>query len=303
MLLVTIVQIAVPLLLITVITFTRQPSFKRWLLTVLAYGMIVLYLLISSRWDISSLYLRAVIPVLFLVAAIWSFRRISVPAEVPGTLNSVLAWTINPALIVLMSGFLWFSLVGYATPDQAVDLKSPLRGTYVVLNGGTSPFLNGHFRVRPQSYALDIVGVNAFGARKSVFGSNENLESYVIYGQPVFSPCDGRVSAMVDGMPDLVPPDTDSENPAGNHVLIECEGFEILLAHLREHSTRVTIGDRVATGDLIGEVGNSGNTSEPHLHIHAESGGEPGVILDGKSVPITIEGRFLVRNSVFAQQD
>ena len=61
----------------------------------------------------------------------------------------------------------------------------------------------------------------------------------------------------------------------------------------------VTVGEIVTTGDPLGEVGNSGNTSEPHLHIHAERGGEPGVILDGNSVPITIEGRFLVRNSVF----
>ena len=73
----------------------------------------------------------------------------------------------------------------------------------------------------------------------------------------------------------------------------------MLVAHLRKHSVRVTVGDVVAAGDPLGEVGNSGNTSEPHLHIHAERGGEPGVILDGSSVPITIEGRFLVRNSVF----
>ncbi|MBT8071276.1 MAG: M23 family metallopeptidase [Gammaproteobacteria bacterium] len=295
----TIVQVTVPLLLISVIAFTRQPNIPRWVITILSHGMIILYLLISSRWDLSSLYLRVVIPVLFLLAAAWSFRRISKPEEAPGTLNTVLAWTINTALIVLMSGFLWFSLVGYKMPDKAVDLKSPLSSTNVVLNGGASPFLNGHFRVRPQSYALDILGVNALGARKSVTGSHEDLESYVIYGQPVFSPCDGRVSAMIDGKPDLIPPNADTENPAGNHVLIECGDFEILLAHLQERSTRVAIDDIVVTGDFIGRVGNSGNTSEPHLHIHAERGGEPGVILDGNSVPITIEGRFLVRNSVF----
>jgi hypothetical protein len=294
-----VIQIAVPLLLIAVIAITRQPSRMRWLVTVVAFGMVTLYLLISSRWDITSLYLRAVIPLLFLAAVIWSYRRIRVPETAPAKLQAVVAWTVSLGLIVMMSGFLWFSLRGYRTPARAVDLASPLRGIHVVLNGGVSPFTNGHFRVRPQSYALDILGVNAFGARASLFGSSQDLESYVIYGQPIFSPCDGKISVVVDDFLDQTPPATDTENPAGNHVLIECGDIEVLLAHLRNNSAKVTVGEVVAVGDPLGEVGNSGNTSEPHLHIHAERGGEPGVILDGKSVPITIEGRFLVRNSVF----
>lgn len=294
-----VIQLVVPLLLIGIIAVTRQPSRARWLVNVLSFGMVISYMLISSRWDLSSLYLRAVIPVLFLAAAIWSYPRIRVPEADPGKWKVLLAWTTNLGLIVLMSGFLWFSLNGYRTPDQAVDLASPLRGTHVVLNGGVSPFTNGHFRVRSQSYAFDILGVNALGARASWFGSSRDLENYVIWGEPVFSPCDGKVSAVVDGLTDHVPPARDTENLAGNYVLIECGDIEVLLAHLRSGSVQVTVGQSITTGDPLGEVGNSGNTSEPHLHIHAEKGSEPGVILDGKSVPITIEGRFLVRNSVF----
>ena len=297
--LMVVVQIAVPLLLLGVITATRQPSRSRWLVTVVAFGMVISYQLVSLRWDLSSLYLRAAIPVLFLAASSLAYRRIRAPATAPGKLQAVVAWTVSLGLIVLMSGFLWFSLRGYRTPDGAVDLASPLRGAHVVLNGGVSPFTNAHFRVRPQDYALDIVGVNAFGARASLFGSSRDLESYVIYGDPVFSPCDGRISVVVDDLPDHIPPARDTENPAGNHVLIECGGIEVLVAHLREHSVQVAVGEVVAAGDALGEVGNSGNTSEPHLHIHAERGGEPGVILDGEAVPITIDGRFLVRNSVF----
>lgn len=296
---VVLIQIMVPLLLISVVAFTRQPGKKEWLLTVVAFGMVILYLLISSRWDISSLYLRVAIPVLFLAAAFWSFRRVRVPETRPTMIVTVFTWMINLALIVFMSGFLWFSFRGFKTPDQAVDLASPLKGTNVVLNGGASPLTNGHARIRPQAYALDILGLNAYGARASLFGSSQDLESYVIYGQPVYSPCDGKVSAVVDGLPDHIPPARDTDNLAGNHILIECGDFEVVLAHLQNQSTQVTLGQIVATGDLLGRVGNSGNTSEPHLHIHAEKGGEPGVILDGNSVPFTIEGRFLVRNSVF----
>ncbi len=294
-----VVQIAVPLLLIGVISFTRQPSRLRWLGTVVAFGMVTSYLLVSSRWDVSSLYLRALIPVLFVAAGIVGYRRIRAPETPPGFLQAAFAWTISLGLIVLMSGFLWFSLHGYRTPDAAVDLASPLKGTHVVMNGGVSPFTNGHFRMRPQDYALDILGVNAFGARASLFGSSRDLESYVIYGEPIFSPCDGKITVIADGLPDHIPPARDTENLAGNHVLIECGDFEVLIAHLRQHSVRVTVGDVVAVGDPLGEVGNSGNTTEPHLHIHAERGGEPGVILDGVAVPITVDGRFLVRNSIF----
>ncbi len=173
-----------------------------------------------------------------------------------------------------------------------------MRGNHVVLNGGASPFTNAHFRVPPQDHAIDVLGLNALGARASLFGSARDLESYAIYGQPVFSPCAGTTLAVVDDLPDQVPPATDTENLAGNHVLIECDGVEVLLAHLRPGSVSAAVGQVVAVGDAIGEVGNSGNTSEPHLHLHAERGGEPGVILDGVAVPITIEGRFLVRNSI-----
>lgn len=54
----------------------------------------------------------------------------------------------------------------------------------------------------------------------------------------------------------------------GNHVTIDHgNGVHSLYAHLRRGSVRVAVGDRVSAGDVIGEVGNSGNTSEPHLHF------------------------------------
>ncbi len=59
---------------------------------------------------------------------------------------------------------------------------------------------------------------------------------------------------------------------------------------------------RVREGDVLGRVGNSGDTSQPHLHLHAERGGEPGEILNGEGVPMEIAGRFLVRNSLFTSR-
>lgn len=64
----------------------------------------------------------------------------------------------------------------------------------------------------------------------------------------------------------------------------------IYLAHMQKGSVKLTSGDRVEVGETIGKVGNSGNTTEPHLHIHAE--------IDGEGVPILFDGKFLVRNSL-----
>jgi len=293
-----VIQLVVPTVLIGSVALSRQRTRFRWLTSVVAFGMVIAYLLMSSRWDLSSLYLRGAFPVAFFVAAAIGYRRIR-EADESGWLQAAVFWTTNLGVIVLMSGFLWFTIRGHLVPAGAVDVRSPLKESYVVLNGGGSPFTNAHFRVHPQDFALDIVGVNAVGNRASFLGNSSDLGSHVIYGSQIISPCDGRISAMVNDLPDHIPPDRDSENPAGNHVLIECGDFEVLLAHIQPNSITVTIGEVVRSGDPLGRVGNSGNTSEPHLHIHAERSGKPGVILDGEAVPITIAGRYLVRNSFF----
>jgi murein DD-endopeptidase MepM/ murein hydrolase activator NlpD len=70
------------------------------------------------------------------------------------------------------------------------------------------------------------------------------------------------------------------------------------MAHLMQGSVLVKIGDRVTAGQTLARVGNSGNTSEPHLHIHAKHGGRPESMLDGEGVPIRFGGRWLIRNSL-----
>ena len=67
---------------------------------------------------------------------------------------------------------------------------------------------------------------------------------------------------------------------------------------MMKHSLLVAVGDKVKTGQPIGRAGNTGNTSEPHLHIHAEKGGNEIPILKGEGIPIIFDGRFLVRNSL-----
>jgi murein DD-endopeptidase MepM/ murein hydrolase activator NlpD len=99
----------------------------------------------------------------------------------------------------------------------------------------------------------------------------------------------------VDGLPDMQVPDVDSDHLAGNHVLLRCAQADVLLGHLQPASLRVRAGAMVAVGDWLGSVGNSGNTGEPHLHIHAQGRGTSDAPLGGEPHPLLFNGRVPVR--------
>ena len=291
--------ILVPLFLIGMIAFKRQPNILIWVFTILSFGLVLVYLWATARWEIVSIYYRPVFLVLYVIACVLSFKRINNPETPPKKIVMIFAIGLHLILIVFFLGLNWFSFKGYIPPENAIDVVSPFRkGKQIVLHGGASPFTNGHFHVKPQNYALDIVGLNNLGMRSASFAGGANLDDYVIYGEPVYSPVNGIVTVAVDLYDDQTPPKTDVEHLAGNHILIESEGVEILLAHLKKGSIMVNEGDIVTTNSILGQVGNTGNTSEPHLHMHIERGGTHKTILNGKAVPFTINNQFLVRGDI-----
>lgn len=98
-------------------------------------------------------------------------------------------------------------------------------------------------------------------------------ERYRIYGQPVHAPCDGTVVSAADHIDDQEPGAIRYQPLYGNHVWIDTGAEIVKLAHLRPGTVTVSTGDPVRVGQVLGEVGNSGNSSEPHLHLHAERDG------------------------------
>jgi murein DD-endopeptidase MepM/ murein hydrolase activator NlpD len=144
------------------------------------------------------------------------------------------------------------------------------------------------------------VKLNALGMRASGWLPADPAR-YVIFGDPVYAPCSGVVVQSEDGAPDMPPPDADRTRMAGNHVLLDCGGVHVLVAHLRRGTVRVRPQLSIEAGTILGLVGNSGNSNEPHLHVHAQrpapAGGEP---LSGEPLPVTFDGRYLVRNDLVA---
>ncbi len=178
--------------------------------------------------------------------------------------------------IVVTMVVLAFVVVGLREPGR-VEVAAPLvfplpSGRWTVAAGGVTA-LNHHLADPSQAAGLDLVAVRRDGARGTGV-CPPDLEAYEAYGQEVVSPCGGVVVAAVDGEADQPPYRIGRGLPAGNHVRIDNGSEILLLAHLRPGSLRVSTGDEVTAGQLIGEVGSSGRSTEPHLHVHAERDGQ-----------------------------
>lgn len=165
------------------------------------------------------------------------------------------------------------------------NLIFPLKGKSFIVHGGRKIEQNAHASEKDQRFAIDVValkqgsstlqeqGITAFEA-VSYEGNPKQNNSYYIYGRDVIAPASGRIADTLDGIPDAIPSESHYNfmQPAGNYVVIDHGNNEFsMLAHLKNGSIIVSKGDLVAAGDIIGSVGNTGNSTEPHLHYHLQN--------------------------------
>jgi murein DD-endopeptidase MepM/ murein hydrolase activator NlpD len=127
-----------------------------------------------------------------------------------------------------------------------------------------------------QRFAIDWEQLDP-NARIYVGANSKDPNSYVIYGQPAYAVADARVIAAVDGLPDSpigsFPAGLPIDKADGNHVVLDLgEGHYVLYAHFAPYSVQVHEGQFVHRGQVLGKVGTSGNSSEPHLHFQVTDG-------------------------------
>lgn len=176
---------------------------------------------------------------------------------------------------IIFSFFLIFliyqlCLIYLPTQSSNVSLVSPLKGDFYVLHGGNSVLINHHHFVGSQKYAMDIILSSDGGLP---LRQETDLQKYQTFGKAVFAPVDGVIVALENSLPDQYIGKTDRKHPAGNHIVLKTEiGIFILMAHLKKHSVLIEKGDRVIAGQELAKIGNSGNTTQPHLHIQAMTG-------------------------------
>jgi len=184
------------------------------------------------------------------------------PAAIIATIALVLfaLWTL--AWQVNMWGIRFPYTLTKAKPTATVRL--PFDGPISVLWGGDALARNRHAAVPDQRWAYDL-------AIEPVLTGSSRLEDYGCYGKPIRAPIAGVVSKVHDGEPEQVPGKLvpNLRAPFGNHIVIKLPTDTFLImAHLQTGSVLVREGDTVQEGQPIGRCGDSGNTSEPHLHIH-----------------------------------
>ncbi|GAA1369640.1 hypothetical protein GCM10009661_27390 [Catellatospora chokoriensis] len=210
---------------------------------------------------------------------------------------------------------------------REVVLSLPFTGLWLARNSPARRVPSHGTDLMGSRYAIDFVGVDERGRSaghrdwRTVLAT-EPADRYFGFGRPILAPADGIVVAARDGEPDhagrrsqlaLVPYVLGQAGRlrqgvraiAGNHVVIELRGSGVFVAlvHLRAGSLRVAVGTPVTAGDRLADCGNSGNSTQPHVHLQVMDSAELSV---ARGVPMAFRhfrerprgaDRFLIRQS------
>jgi murein DD-endopeptidase MepM/ murein hydrolase activator NlpD len=148
-------------------------------------------------------------------------------------------------------------------------LIAPFKGTWTVFWGGDTKEQNYHVENPAQKNAFDIM---IFKNGKSHKADGKTNEDYYAFGQELMAPCDGEIVLVVDGVKDNIPGVLNPVYIPGNSVIIKTVNKEYLFfAHFKQHSIKVKEGQKIKQREVLGLCGNSGNSSEPHLHFHIQN--------------------------------
>lgn len=177
---------------------------------------------------------------------------------------------------------------GWVVGNGCCDAFTAHRGTVLPVNGAN------HVAER---FAIDFIQIGPGG--RLFDGPANALASYPYFGEPVYSATKGRVVAVVENLPETpagsFPRNATAQSAGGNHVVVDMgRDRYAFYAHLQPHSVTVEVGQRVAVGDLVGLLGNSGNTDAPHLHFHVMDSPSP---LASNGVPYRF-GAFTVTGTL-----
>ncbi len=150
------------------------------------------------------------------------------------------------------------------------ELILPFKGEWTIFWGGDTKELNYHVESKAQKHAFDIVITDDNGKTYKTDGKTN--EDYYAFGKELIAPCDAEVVLAVDGIKDNIPGKLNPIYIPGNTVILKTENSEFLyFAHFKQNSIVVKQGQMVKKGDLLGRCGNSGNSSEAHIHFHIQN--------------------------------
>jgi hypothetical protein len=209
-------------------------------------------------------------------------------AQVPGRLQHLFELTgaSGPAPTPMTPAALSYTVAPLELHPQLPEIGPPLAGKrWVVINGcceaggahRSSGLAANGWIYYGQRFAIDWMRLDDAG--RLVHGDPADVHNYACYGVNVLAVADGTVVQVLDALADQPPgklPDPNTmtvENVLGNHVILDLgAGVYAFYAHMEKGSIGVAEGQHVKRGDVLGKLGNSGNTSAPHLHFHLMEG-------------------------------
>lgn len=281
-----------------------------WSIQLVSVAAILLGIGLAALWTLPPFWTPYVYALLFALISVRQLTHRVSPGNTSGTASVVNLWVISVVAVFGVVGayLAYHAEQGRVLPNETVvDISPPFApGSYLVAHGGSTQMVNVHLATldasverflpwRGQSKALDIFRITPMGFHKDGWLPTDPAR-YETFAVPVTAPCTGEVALVVDGLADMQVPVMDPDNRAGNFVAVDCGEFFVILAHLRLGSIVVAAGDAIEAGDPLGEMGNSGNSSEPHLHLHAQRGLPADAPLGGEQLWLTLNGQFPVRN-------
>lgn len=148
-------------------------------------------------------------------------------------------------------------------------LELPFNDTWFVVWGGRTIDNNHHATLDDQRFAMDVVQIQN---GSTFIGDGKQNEDYYCYRDTLYAPGSGKVVEMVNSVAENIPGETNTDQLFGNYVIIDHGNEEFsVLAHFVKNSITVMVGDLLDKGQAIGLSGNSGNSTEPHLHYHLQN--------------------------------
>ncbi|MDC2866880.1 M23 family metallopeptidase [Bacillus sp. BP-3] len=245
---------------------------KKWIImifiTVLVVGWCSVYLAtgivsVFAWWGMQAFsivgFVIVIITLCVIVGKWFSRSKIHKTTVTIFILSTAAAW---PACWFVGIGQIAYPInVDLATPK--VTIRLPFNETVRIGWGGDRLQTNYHAIEPNQRWAYDFIA-----QQKGVTSSQ--LKDYGIYGVEVIAPASGVVISVKDSEADLTPGNENFKSMVGNHIYIRLDetGTYLVLAHLKQGSVKVRAGQHIEEGAVIARVGNSGSSSEPHLHIH-----------------------------------
>ncbi|MBV9638918.1 MAG: M23 family metallopeptidase [Mycobacteriaceae bacterium] len=243
-------------------------------------------------------------------ALVWLDLAVDKSAGMPADITHSIGLTVPQPQPPLIPGTITETIAPTKvdTGHKPVTLSPPVSGpSWVDADGccdmsahrmAVNP-LNGQLWA-PERFAIDYIALTPDG--RLFIGDKTKLESYPYYGADIHAVADGAVIAAVDNLPDQVAGANPSGLPldqyGGNHIVEDIGGGHYAFyAHLKPGSIRVKPGDKLTTGQTIAALGNSGNSSAPHLHFHVMNTPDP---LMSNGLPF-IFGKFRLDSRVASE--